>query len=508
MQLRITFFIIFFAPTIFAQQPVGIFSAMQDVGNPKVKGSTSYDPQSQEYTLKGGGYNIWFARDEFQFAYKKLKGNFIATADFEFVGKGTDAHRKVGWMIRPSLEDKDVHISGTLHGDGLTVLQWRTASGAEMRDPQDEIFASKKNYQTIRLERKDNTVTLHAAHRGEPLQLIGSYSDPNLPTEVLVGLFICSHNADVMEEARAYNVRIDEPAPDKFDAYKDGTLGSRMEIVNVADGKRKVIYEYDKRFEAPNWMPDGKKLLFNQEGSLYTIPIGGGKPEKLNTDFADRNNNDHGISFDGKWLAISHHRNGLPGGGSTVYVLPLAGGTPKMITEQTPSYWHGWSPDGKDVLYVAQRGGNSYDIYKAPVAGGKEMRLTNNQNSHADGPEYSPDGKYIYYNANPTGTMQIWRMKPDGSNPEQLTFDEFNNWFPHISPDGKWMSIISFPPDIAPGDHPFYKRVMLRIMPLDAPGAPRVIAHLYGGQGTINVPSWSPDSKFIAFVSNSTLAPK
>jgi Tol biopolymer transport system component len=249
-------------------------------------------------------------------------------------------------------------------------------------------------------------------------------------------------------------------------------------------------------------MPDGRALLFNQDGSLFTIPIGGGTPKKLNTGATDRNNNDHGISFDGKMLAISHHREGLPGGGSTVYVLPLAGGEPKLITEKTPSYWHGWNPNGKDVLFVGQREGTAYDIYKISVNGGTEVKLTDNKNTHADGPEYSPDGKYIYYNANPTGTMQIWRMKPDGSAKEQITFDEYNNWFPHISPDGKWMVMISFPPDIDPNDHPFYKRVMLRLMPVTG-GALRVIAHLYGGQGTINVPSWSPDSKFIAFVSNS-----
>jgi Tol biopolymer transport system component len=307
-----------------------------------------------------------------------------------------------------------------------------------------------------------------------------------------------------MEEANIWNVRIDKPVADNYDPGMGGYLGCRLETMNVTDGKRMVIYENKDRFEAPNWMPDGKKLLFNMDGSLYKIPVEGGALEKLNTGFANRNNNDHGISFDGKLLAVSHHRDGMNGGGSTVYVLPVEGGTPVMVTEHTPSYWHGWAPNNKEVIYVGQRDGkNIYNIYRNSVEGGKEVALTNiKAGEHVDGCEYSPDGKYIYYNGNHNGSMQIWRMKPDGKGREQMTKDKFNNWFPHISPDGKWIAIISFPPDVAPNDHPSYKRVMLRLMPASG-GEPKVIAYLYGGQGTINVPSWSPDSKQIAFVSNS-----
>jgi Tol biopolymer transport system component len=406
-------------------------------------------------------------------------------------------------MIRTSTDEDAPHISAVAHGDGLTVLQWRSLKGAHMRDPEDQLASPKKGCRTLRLERAGKTITMWAAHWGEPLQKVGSYEMQTLPDEVLAGLFISSHNADVTEEARAWNVRIDKPVADNYNAYQQGFFGSRLEIMNVSDGSRKVIHESKARFEAPNWMPDGKKLLYNGDGSLYTIPIEGGTPEKINTGEADRNNNDHGISFDGKMLAISHHRTGLPGGGSTIYVLPLKGGTPRQITEKTPSYWHGWSPDNKDLVYTAQRDDSkAYNIYKIAVNGGREIKLTDNKTGLSDGPEYSPDGKYIYYNSSITGTMQIWRMKPDGSAKEQVTFDEYNNWFPHISPDGKWIVILSYPKNINPEDHPFYKRVMLRLMPY-AGGAPKVIAHLYGGQGTINVPSWSPDSKFIAFVSNS-----
>lgn len=482
----------------------GVFKNHADIGNPKINGDMLYDATTQAYTLKGGGYNIWFNRDEFHYAYNKLKGDFILTANVKLLGEGKDPHRKIGWMIRAGVQEDAAHMSAVLHGDGLNVLQWRRLRGAYMRDPQDEIFSIKKNAEIIQLERIGKMFIMRIANPGEPLQEIGRTDMIDMPDEVLGGLFVCSHNAEVQEAGMAWNVRIENTVPDTHNGYKDEILGSRLEIMNVFDGKRTIIHQDSGRFEAPNWMADGKKLLFNQGGSIYTIPIEGGIPEKLNTGAAGSNNNDHVISFDGKWLAISSHRDGLPGGGSTIYYLPITGGEPKMVTDSTPSYLHGWNPNGKELVYTAQRLSNSpaYNIYKKSIAGGPELQLTFNKKGLADGPEFSPDGKFIYYNSTQTGTMQIWRMKPDGSGQEQVTFDEYNNWFAHISPDGKWMTILSFQPTVAPDDHPFYKRVMLRLMPVSG-GAPKVIAYLYGGQGTINTPSWSPDSKRIAFVSNS-----
>lgn len=183
-----------------------------------------------------------------------------------------------------------------------------------------------------------------------------------------------------------------------------------------------------------------------------------------------------------------------------MYYLPITGGEPIKVTKNTPSYFHGWSPDGKEMAFIGQRNGN-FDVYKISREGGEEIRLTTAEGLD-DGSEYTPDGNYIYFNSVRTGTMQIWRMKPDGSDQEQITHDQLNNWFPHVSPDGKWIVFITFGNDVDPGDHPFYKQVYLRMMPVSG-GKPIVIAYLYGGQGTINVPSWSPDSRKIAFVSNS-----
>lgn len=525
MKLFLTSPLLFFCITLLSQtgttvnKPIGIFSVSADIGKPKNAGSSAYDPSTQTYTLKGSGYNIWFNRDEFQYLYNRMGGDFILTASFAFSDATGNGHRKIGWMIRESEDEGAASVNAVVHGDGLVVMQWRPLRGAYMRDPEDEVFFPKKQvYQVIQLERSGKKITMRVANPGEPLQEVASKIMQDMKDSVLAGLYISSHDENVTEEVKVWNVRIDQPVYNAFEPNPilarsakpfAGELSSRLETIEVATGRRTVIHEADHRFEAPNWMPDGKKLLFNEKGALFTIPVEGGAPEKLNTGTANRNNNDHGISFDGKMLAISNSREGMPGGGSTVYVLPLKGGEPKMVTAETPSYWHGWSPNGKEVVLVGKRkGSDTYNLYRADIQTGKETALTSNTSTHVDGPEYSPDGKFIYYNANPTGTMQIWRMKPDGSAKEQLTFDEYHNWFPHISPDGKWMAFISFPPDIEPSGHPSYKKVMLRLMPLNTPGAPRVIAHVYGGQGTLNVNSWSPDSKHLAFVSNALLKNK
>jgi TolB protein len=267
---------------------------------------------------------------------------------------------------------------------------------------------------------------------------------------------------------------------------------STLEIVAIDSGDRQVIYRTQGRIEAPNWSPDGRWFYFNGSGHIYRIAREGGEPQVVDTDFANRCNNDHGISPDGSQLAISHQAEGA---GSLIYVLPVTGGVPRQVTPRGPSYWHGWSPDGQTVVYCGQREGE-YDIYSISVIGGEETRLTTAPGLD-DGPEYTPDGRFIYFNSERTGRMQIWRMKPDSSEQEQVTFDEYNNWFPHPSPDGRWIVLLSYANDVT--GHPPDKDVLLRLMPNG--GDIQVLANVFGGQGTINVPSWSPDSRRVAFVS-------
>jgi TolB protein len=234
-------------------------------------------------------------------------------------------------------------------------------------------------------------------------------------------------------------------------------------------------------------------LIYNSGGRIFRVPVGGGVPQAIDTGFAQRCNNDHGVSPDGTRLAISDQSRGRRQ--SLIYTLPITGGTPEFVTQTGPSYWHGWSPDGKTLAFCGERGGE-FDIYTIPIGGGQETRLTT-ASGLDDGPEYSPDGKFLYFNSVRTGTMQIWRMKTDGSEQEQVTSDEFNNWFPHIAPNGRSMVFLSYEKDVT--GHPENKDVTLRIMALGSKKID-VLGRFFGGQGTINVPCWSPDGRRIAFV--------
>jgi TolB protein len=478
----------------FPQSRIGSFDVLSDIGIPAIPGSASYSEPSQTYRISGSGSNIWFGEDSFSFLYKEMKGDFIFQTQIKFIGDGHELHRKTGIMFRSTKAKNSPMVACTIHGDGLTSLQFRKTEGANV----EEIKFQSTGSDVLNLERQGNSYIMSVAHFGE-LYHTEKIENIDLGETVLAGLFVCSHNNLYSEEVEFTNTRVFKPAFPGLVQYKD-YLGSCLEVMDVETGHRQVVASSDGDMEAPNSTPDGKTLMFNSLGLLYNFNLITKEISSVNSDFAIKNNNDHVLSFDGKLLGISHHAKET-NGQSVIYTLPAEGGIPNRVTENSPSYLHGWSPDNNFLIYTAQRNGD-FDIYKIPSKGGKEVQLTSKKGLD-DGSEYSPDGKYIYFCSTRTGTMQVWRMDPDGKNQVQLTFDEMNNWFPHVSPDNKWITFISYSKEVPADKHPYYERVYLRMIPV-AGGEPKAICYLYGGQGSFNVPSWSPDSKQIAFVSNGT----
>lgn len=469
-------------PVSSQEKKLGLFEKNADIGPVKMPGSVEYDEAKQTYTIAGGGENMWATTDAFHFVWKRVSGDLALAADIRFLGTGGNAHRKAVLIIRQSLDPDAAYADAALHGDGLTSLQYREEKGG----PTREIQASVKAPSRIQIEKRGDYVFMSLARAGEPLQSAGGSFRIKLTEPFYVGLGVCAHDNNTIEKAVFSNVEIKQrPQP---------LLESTLETIAIASKDRRVVYTQRAHFEAPNWSRDGKYFLFNQGGRIYKLPVTGGEPQVIDTRFAVRCNNDHGISPDGTQLAISDQSQEQRR--SLIYILPIAGGLPRRVTQLAPSYWHGWSPDGKTLAYCGERNGE-FDIYTIPVEGGAERRLTT-ATGLDDGPDYSPDGQYIYFNSERTGRMQVWRMKTDGSEQTQITNDEYNNWFPHPSPDGKWLVFLSYEKDVK--GHPANKDVMLRLIPVGG-GEIQVLAKLFGGQGTINVPSWSPDSKQLAFVS-------
>jgi Tol biopolymer transport system component len=506
-------------PISLAQNSVGIFENHSDVGTVLHLGSTTFDSAKNTYTVRGSGENMWATADAFQFAWKRMSGDVEITADVQFANLTGNEHKKAVLMFRQSLDADSVYADVALHASGLTSLQFRDEKGAMTSEVESKVlrrislFEQRRGNQIrseftaarLRLTRRGNYVYLSLDSMGQSPHFDGESIPVRLSGDFYVGIGVCSHDNNVVEEATFSNVEIRNltvptAAP---------VLYSSLETVTLDTTIRHVIYSAQGRFEAPNWSRDGSYFLFNRNGHIEKVAEKGGTPEVLDTGIANRVNNDHGISPDATMLAISDNSQPTksPTGEDThdslVYVLPITGGTPRRLTRNAPSYWHGWSPDGKTLAFVGQRNGD-FDIYTIPVAGGEETRLTTAKGLD-DGPEYSPDAQYIYFNSERTGHMQIWRMKPDGSQQGQVFSDDYNNWFPHISPDGQWMVFLTYERDVT--GHPENKDVMLRLMSLGDKKI-TVLAKLFGGQGTINVPSWSPDSKSLAFVSYQFVVPE
>jgi len=471
---------------------VGIFTSQADIGNTVQPGVAEYDSNAGKYTVTGGGDNIWNTNDAFHFVWKKMAGDLSFAADVRFLDAVGVPHRKACLFIRQSLAPGSAYADVAVHASGLTSLQYRDVENGATHEIQSEVAAPTR----VRIEKRGDYFSFWVAAPGGELKLDGGYLKVPLPGDFYVGFGVSAHDNTAITKAVFSNVELK-----RFSGTNAvPTMENSLETVNIASTDRRMVYHTSDHIEAPNWSRDGSYFVFNSGGKLYQLPVTNGVPQPIDTGVAINCNNDHGFSPDGSQLAISSHLESDKQ--SRVFLVPAGGGTARQMTPLGPSYWHGWSPDGRTLAYCAERGGN-FDVYSLPAAGGEEKRLTTAPGLD-DGPDFSPDGKYIYFNSERTGLMQIWRMKPDGSDQEQVTTDDHNNWFAHPSPNGKWIVFLTYEKEVK--GHPANQDVILRLMEVSTSKI-SVLAKLFGGQGTMNVPSWSPDSSQVAFVSYQRVYP-
>ncbi|MGA2039598.1 MAG: hypothetical protein ABSH42_10010 [Bryobacteraceae bacterium] len=466
-----------------AAEPIGLFTDHTDVGTVLHPGSVVYDAAKRSYTISGSGENVWATADAFQFVWKKMEGDFTLTADISVLGQGGDPHKKAMLMARQSLDADSAYADVALHGVGLTSLQSRDAKGADTHEIQSNISAPKK----LRLQKYGDEFTMWLAGEDGKFQFAGGSMRVPLTGAFYVGLGVCAHNKDAVERAEFASVALGALSPEVSEQY------STLETIDVASTDRRVIFAApwpESAIDAASWAPDGASLLFSLGGRIESVPVAGGEPRAIDTGSIDSRCL-HGISPDGTMLAFTNDRE------VNIYVVPVGGGAPRRVAAQSPSYFQGWSPDGKTIVFIGGRG-TELGIYTTPAAGGAETHLAATDASGSA--EYSPDGEYIYFNSDRSGAGEIWRMRPDGSRPEQVTKDGAGSWSPTVSPDGRLVAFLtpqhrgSHFPEVSAAE------ITLRVMTL-ADGRIRVLAKLIGGPGTLVGHAWSPDSRRLAFVS-------
>ena len=281
-----------------------------------------------------------------------------------------------------------------------------------------------------------------------------------------------------------------------------------MFIYDLRDGSSRLVFTADTIWEAPSWSPDGKYLIANFGGGIYRLtlqPDGTATPVRVPLGDQYRCNNDKALSPDGRLLGFS--ATVAPAKGSNVYLANADGSNIRQMTTETPSYFHGWSPDNKTMAFVAQRNGSKqFDIYRMPATGGTEQQMTSDIH-HDDGPDYSPDGKWIYINSDRSGKESIWRFPADGAGPndnraEMVLADGAEDWFPHVSLDGKKLVYIAYPSG-TPSHNPRTVHVELKLATVDhnnVAKTSKLLTGFTGGQGSLNVNSWAPDSMRFAYV--------
>ncbi len=416
---------------------LGIFEGQSDVGTVTPKGSAAFRETDQSYTVKAAGANLWSTIDGFHFVWKKATGDVALTANIGFPDTAGEhsPHRKAVLMLRQSLAPDAAYVDAAQHGSGMTALQYRRSSGATTQDIELNIAAPSR----LKLEKIGDVITMYLSTGQEPLHQVGASIQLHLAEPFYIGLGVCSHDPQKVETAVFSHVSLEPPV---MSPSAKLVLHSTLQTIGIEENFRRatVVFTGPSHFEAPNWSRDGNALYFDGDGKILKVSATGGTPEPLNIGDATRCNGSHGLSPDGKWLAITCSMPGKPE--SRVYIVPSEGGTPRLVTEHPNSYWHSWSPDGKTIAFTRPDRGSG-NIFAIPAEGGDEIALTTGSGI-SDDPDYSPDGKYIYFNSDRGGTMQIWRMHADGSAPEQMTNDDLVNWTPHVSPDGESMVFLSY----------------------------------------------------------------
>jgi Tol biopolymer transport system component len=480
-----------------AHQPedFGIFESQTDIGNVHPVGSATFDPATGVYSIISSGADLWSTNDDFHLLWKKVSGDVSLTADItlEAAAASSNPHRKALLMFRQTLDPDAMYADAAVHGSGETALQYRRAKG----DTTQDIAFNRGAPRTLRLEKRGDTITLFVSMRGEPLHQSGASIKLHFAGPFYAGLGTCAHQdsgTEKTEKAAFAHVEMTQlTAPQ---SPRPMALYSTLQTIAIDNNSRRafVIVTGKGKMEAPNWSRDGESLLFNRDGRLWTVPVAGGEPGAIDIDGASDCTGSHGLSPDGKWLAMTCTTPDHPG--RRVYIVPSEGGTPRMVTANPNSYFHSWSPDGKTILFTRPANGN-LNIDAIAADGGDEKQLTTGSGT-SDDPDYSPDGRFIYFNSDRAGGMQIFRMHPDGSHPEQMTFDERRNWTAHPSPDGKSVLILSYAKDVT--GHPANQEVTLRILDVSTKKV-RDLVEITGGSGTDNVPNWAPDGAHFAFVS-------
>jgi TolB protein len=470
---------------------VGVFEGQSDLGKVVPAGTVIYSPNAGTYTVTSAGWNLWSTNDGFHFAWTRLSGDFSLTADIDFPEKTGEHHpnRKAVLMVRQTLDADGAYVDVAQHGSGMTALQYRRSKGALTESTGLGIDPPRR----VRLEKRGDTFTMFLSNHGEPLHQAGASTKVHLDGPFYVGIGLSAHNPTVPEKATFSNVELKQLTPPATPAQL--TLYSTLHTIEIAENHSldTVLLSEPGHFMAPNWSRDGKSLAFTRDGRIYTIPVVGGTPQLLDVRDLSSCSGSHGFSPDGKWFALTCSAADQPD--RRVYIVPATGGKPRLLTQNT-GWFHSWSPDGKTILFT-RSGHGSGNIYAISVDGGPETALTTGTGL-SDDPDYSPDGKYIYFNTDRWGGMQIGRMLPDGSQPEQVTFDDFKNWTPHPSPDGKSIVFISYDPSVT--THAANKDIALRILSTEDEKI-RTLVKLVGGDGSMNVANWSPDSKSLAYVS-------